>query len=325
MKLGIVGNGMIVKAALYALKDSEIACTALWARNKEKGNAFLGVNGIAQIYDDYAQFLQDDSYDTVYVGLPNMQHYLYTKQAILAGKHVIVEKPFTVTAEEAKELVALAKEHNVFLFEAIMCRYSANYEAIREKLKSLGPVRLVYSNYSQYSSRYDAYLRKEVLPALDPKSAGGALYDLNVYNIHTIVGLFGKPKQVFYMANIGFNGIDTSGILALDYGNFKAVCTAAKDSQSTSSTVLQGELGTITISSRPGIVKNVSFFDCKEKREEALDAAVEENPMYTEFTKIAQVLDTKDHTTADAWMEQTIAVMEVLEEARQSAGISFGE
>ncbi len=325
MKLGIVGNGMIVHGALHSLENSDIACTALWARSKEKGDAFLGVNGIAHTYDDYEAFLEDQSYDTVYIGLPNKLHYAYTKQAILKGKNAIVEKPFTVNSSEAKELVQLAKEHGVYLFEAIMSRYSANYEEIRKNIYRIGDMRLIRCNFSQYSSRYDRYLNQEVAPAFDPNAAGGALYDLNVYNIHTVIGLFGKPNNVVYMANTGFNGIDTSGVLVLDYGSFKAVCTAAKDSQSTNESVFQGELGTITIHSRPGIVKNVVYHNRKENIDRDLDIAMEDDPMYTEFMKIQDVMNHKDMETVNQWMKQTVATVEVLEQARKCAKLPFGE
>ena len=94
-------------------------------------------------------------------------------------------------------------------------------------------------NYSQYSSRYDAFKRGEIAPAFNPEMGGGALRDLNIYNIHLLVGLFGKPHRVEYLPNVE-RGVDTSGILVLDYGNFKAVAIGAKDCSAEIRSTIQG-------------------------------------------------------------------------------------
>ena len=67
-----------------------------------------------------------------------------------------------------------------------------NYQNIQTVLSRIGEIKLIQCNYSQYSSRYDAYLRQEVLPAFDPEQYGGALYDINVYNVHFVQGVFGN-------------------------------------------------------------------------------------------------------------------------------------
>lgn len=73
---------------------------------------------------------------------------------------------------------------------------------IKEHLDQLGDIKIVECNYSQYSSRYDAFKRGDIAPAFNPKMGGGALRDLNIYNIHFVVGLFGRPKTVQYLANV---------------------------------------------------------------------------------------------------------------------------
>lgn len=120
-----------------------------------------------------------------------------------------MEKPLTSTYREAADLVQTADEENVFLFEAILSCYSRNYDALSEHLDALGNLKIIRANYSQYR-------KGELATAFDPRCSGGCLYDLNVYNIHFVAGLFGAPKFACHMANKGFNGIDTSGILIMD-------------------------------------------------------------------------------------------------------------
>jgi predicted dehydrogenase len=317
MIIGTVGNGGIVKTALSSLSGTGIRCTALWCRNGAKGKPLTEQFGIENLYTDYDLFLQDPSFDTVYVGLINSLHYEFTKKAILAGKNVICEKPLTGTLAEAEELVRTAKEKGVFLFEAIMLRYSRNYEAVKAHLDEIGDVKLVISNYSQYSSRFDDYQAGKVLPAFDPELYGGALYDINVYNIHTMTGLFGRPQNAVYYPNRGFNGADTSGVMVLDYGSFKAVCTGAKDSASDCFTMIQGTKGYIKMPGRPGVVRNVTLH-LYSGEEKPLDAAQEDNPMANEFMRIADVLDRNDTQTAEEWMERSLETMEILETGRKA-------
>lgn len=319
MKLGIVGNGGIIKMALHILKDTDIVVSSLWCRNAEKGKPLVEEYGIPSLYTDYDAFLKDDSFDTVYIGLINSLHYEYAKKAILAHKHVIVEKPFTSTYEQAKELYDLTKENNVFVFEAIMSRYSKNYQHIQKYLPCIGDIKMIQCNYSQYSSRYDAYLRHEVLPAFDPEEYGGALYDINVYNIHFVEGLFGKPVFTHYEANTGFNGVDTSGTLIMRYPEYIAVCTGAKDSASHNGVMIQGTKGYIQMDSRPGIIQNVSLHTKEEER--VIDIEKMQSPMKTEFEQIASVVEEKDTSTMVLWLENSLEVMKILSNSRNEIGL----
>ena len=324
MKLGIIGSGVIVQVALESIQQIEnTECTALWCREVDiKGARELQKKfNIEHIYTDLDEFLKDNSFDTVYVGVINSLHYINTKKALLANKNVICEKPFTPTGAQAEELFKIAKEKKLFLFEAIMLRYLDNYEMIRSKIHELGDIKMVLCNYSQYSRRYDMYVQGTVLPAFDPKLAGGCIYDINIYCIHFVMGLFGKPETYKYYPSIGFNGIDVNGVLILDYGDFKAVCCGAKDSNSKAFCSIQGTKGYIHVDSLPGQVENISLVMNKK---EALEIGnTVESPMINEFIKIDEIMANQDYDTCYRYMEQTVLVMETVEKARSEAGIHF--
>ena len=318
MKVGIVGNGMIVPIAIEAMLRAEIEVIALWCRNGSKGKPIVEKYHIQNQYTDYQVFLGDDSFDTVYIGLTNTLHYQYAKDAILAGKHVIVEKPFTVSVTEAKELQALALKYGCMLFEAILSRYSQNYEHLREELPKIGNIKLIQANFSKYSSRYDKFRKGIMTPTFDKACGGGALMDLNVYNIHFVVGLFGMPKKVQYYPNLAENSVDTSGILIMVYPNFQAVCTAAKDSSSDPFVIIQGEEGTIVYPERPGYVRYGERHDRLTNLTEEIDVVAEEDPMKNEFLYMQEIIDTKNTEQMNAWLEKSIATVAVLEQALQS-------
>lgn len=324
MKLAIIGSGNIVTDALNALnKINKIECIAICGRKEslEALNSLSEKYSIPKVYTEYNELLMDEKVETVYLGIINSLHFEYTKKALEAGKNVICEKPFTSNLKEMKILSQLAKDKGLFLFEAITMIYSPNFNYVKDNLSSLGDIKLIQCNYSQYSSRYDKYLEGVVLPAFDLAMSGGALYDINIYNIHFVVGLFGKPLSVKYQANIGFNGIDTSGILLLTYENFIAVCCGAKDSTSINHATVQGIKGYMKINSSVNISQSVDILLNKELS--TYNGETNENRMINEFVAFEEIIRTKNFTKCYANLNHSEMVMEVLYQARKDAGIIF--
>lgn len=257
----------------------------------------------------------------MYIATPNHLHYQMCKQALERGKHVICEKPFTSRVEELEELSQLAKEKNLFLLEAISTQYLPNVLKIKEKLSELGKIKIVTANYSQYSSRYNAFKEGIIQPAFDYTKSGGALMDLNIYNIHLMVALFGKPLKVNYMANIEKN-IDTSGIITLDYGSFKAVCIGAKDCKAPIATSIQGDQGCISIQTPANVLKGFKVL-YNDQREEEFDLQGDTHRMIYEFKEFVKMIENKDFDKANEMMEKSLIAMDIATKARMSAGVHF--
>ena len=135
------------------------------------------------------------------------------------------------------------------------------------------------------------------------------------------MGLFGRPQAYKYYPNIGFNGIDVSGILILDYGTFKAVCCGAKDSNSKAGCTIQGVKGYLNVDSMPGQVQNLSLIfngQVPQVIGENLD-----DIMVNEFIKIDKIVASKNYTLCYEYLNQTYDVMDVVEKAREEAGVIF--
>lgn len=327
MKLAIIGSGNIVDTALDALSHiSTIELSAIVVRDqsRHRGLALQQQYGIKSLFTDYDAALADEQNDTVYIALPNNLHYDYCKRALLANKHVICEKPFTSTIRELSELTQLARQKARFLFEAITLIHSPNVAYLQQQLRNIGEVKLVQCNYSQYSSRYPNYLNGEVLPAFDPHYSGGALYDINVYNVHLICHLFGKPNTVNYHPNIGFNGIDTSGILMMDYPGFTAVCCGAKDSNSPCHATIQGNEGYVKL---VGPTNEAAQVEYQVLNEQAIAYNKNEynNRMVAEFLAFAEMQHNNDLAACHRILEHSLMVMDVLTQARTMAGIKFDD
>lgn len=322
MNVGTIGTGVIVEEFLNAVNEVEnVQCTAVYSRTKEKARRLADKYNVKQIYIDYKELLKDKNVNFIYIALPNSMHYEYALKALQSGKNVICEKPFTSTVKEVQTLIDLAKEKKLFLFEAITTLHLPNYKNIKEQIGSLGKLKLVQCNYSQYSSRYDKFLNGEVTNAFNPKFSGGSLEDINIYNLHFVTGLFGKAKKVKYYANIAENGIDTSGIAILKYDDFICECTGAKDSNSPSFAIIQGINGYIKINGSPN--KCISFETRINDKIETYNEQKFSNRMFYEVRDFENIYYNNDFEECYKLLEHSLRVVETAEMARKDAGIVF--
>ena len=315
MKIGVVGNGMIVGMFLHdvALVDhAEIVSLCVRPHSLEKGQKIAEEHQIPLVETNYDNFLKNPEIETVYVGIANLVHYEYAKKALEAGKHVILEKPFTVDSTEAKELAALAREKQLFLWEAFIIPYLPSYTVVKDAVSKVGNVKLVQANYSKISSRYAQYLSGVILPAFDLALAGGALYDLNIYNLHFTIGLFGKPKAAHYYPTKGYNGVDTSGIAVLEYEDFNAVCCAAKDSTSASGFSIQGDAGTLHGKGSVSTLSEIVFSD--KSGSEVLAEFDGKIKLSYELTEFVRQYEAKDFASCYEMLDHSVAVTEVVDE-----------
>ena len=216
-----------------------------------------------------------------------------------------------------KKLAELARVKGLVLFEAITNQYNANYEKVRELLPGLGDVKIVQLNFSQYSSRYEAFKQGNIAPVFDPAKAGGALMDLNVYNIHFVVGLFGEPKAIHYYPNME-KGVDTSGILVMEYPTFQCVCVAAKDCGAPLSVNIEGDKGCMFSHSNSGRFEEFSY---QENKQEPIhyELARRDSIFAEELTAFTEYYVNKNQAELDRRLEHSLRVMKVLDAARRGS------
>ena len=275
---------------------------------------------IPKVFTDYDQLLREDNSDFVYIANINTAHYEYALKALEAERNVILEKPVCMTLAEAETLVAVARQRNLMFIEAVSLLHMPNFRALKQMLPQLGRVRLVKCDYSQYSSRLDRYLQGDVAPAFDPACGGGALRDLNVYNINFVVALFGEPQSVEYHANRGFNGVDTSGILLMHYPDFQCVCSAGKDCYGSPYAQIQGDKGIVRVEGPVSVLKGFSFATRSADNLRQLERSdVNQNffahRLAHEFDTIQTLFLTRNYDAFRHYQDISLAVMRIIESA----------
>lgn len=144
--------------------------------------------------------LADESIELVVINTPSVTHFDFARQALEAGKHIIVEKPFTATVAEAEELIALAAKKNLALSVYQNRRYDSDFRTVKKILDEgwLGPIVEAEIHYDRFVPELSYKQHKET-----PTPAVGALYDLGSHLIDQVLQLFGMPIAVF--ADIAIN------------------------------------------------------------------------------------------------------------------------
>ena len=208
-----------------------------------------------------------------------------------------------------------------------------------ELLPQLGTLRHIDCNYSQRSSRYDAYLRGEVLPAFDPDAGGGALMDINIYNLHFAIALLGMPQTAYYHCRHGFNGVDLNGTAILEYPSHPqipqspqnphdsiallALCTGAKDTNAPSYGLIQGDNGWIRIDGPVSTMTSINLCLNGQQPQQIpiLSFCPADTPstsplrhrLAPEFAAFADLLHRRDFATMNSLLDHSLAVLQTLD------------
>lgn len=324
MKLGILGSGKIVKEVLPVLSQIEnIDVEAIAARNEEKLQKLSKEFNIEKYYLGIEDLLADSDIDTVYVALPNHLHFDAMNKAIDYGKDIICEKPFTSNLFETEQIIEKARDKDVMIVEAISHRFIPNAIETKKMIGDLGDIKIVSLNYSQYSSRYDKFKEGIIEPVFSLENSGGALIDLNLYNVAFAVDAFGLPKDVRYFANIE-NDIDTSGVVILDYGDFKVSSIGSKDSAAPLVNTIQGTDATIEIPDALNSFREFNISKTNGSSKEYFNYNLENKPrLYYEFVEIERILRNNDRKKIEDLLNLTQNYMEVLTRARFDANIFY--
>ncbi|MFT4229212.1 MAG: Gfo/Idh/MocA family oxidoreductase [Microbacterium sp.] len=321
IRIATVGTGPIVRTFLRTLADVDgIQAACAYSRDLARAQAFAAEHGVPAASSDLDALLRSGDVDAVYLASPNALHAEQALRAVRAGRHVLVEKPATLTPGEFSALVAEADAHGVVVFEGMRSVYDPAFDEIRRLLAELGPVRLVSLSYCQRSARYDLVLAGQRVNIFDPALGGGALNDLGVYPVSALVALFGEPHEVTAAQVTVASGADGAGAALLRYPGFSAVATYSKITASALPSQIQGERATLEIDhlaaparlTLRGIDGTVTVH---ELRDAASNTGGPEHNMAFEVRRFLELIGGADAAPDHA---RTLAALRVMERIREA-------
>lgn len=318
---GIISTGNIAKQmarALAPLENAELA--AVGSRSQASADAFAQEFNVPKAYDSYAGVFDDPGVEVVYIATPHHLHKANALEALEAGKHVLLEKPFTVNAPDAAEVIRVAREKKLFLMEAFWYRFQPAWGRVREWLQAgaIGEPQFVQANLG-FRGNQDPESR-----LLNPKLAGGALLDVGVYPVNMASFAFGgeQPSKVSSTWHKAVTGVDESNVMSFDYGDGRLASLGSSIGMGMSAhCVINGTKGSIFITP-PNLKASTVTLQKKNKTEE-ITLPIEGNGYGYEATHVmAQLAEGKMESDLMP-LDETLAVMKTLDVVRASWGLRY--
>lgn len=216
MRWGILGaSNIAAKALIPAMQRAEDTEVVAVASSSGKGRAFVESLScdIRKVYDSYEQLLTDEEIDAVYISVPNHLHKKWTIEAAKHGKHVLCEKPASLTERDTEEMITACEDNQVMFLEAFMYQFHPQHDRVKEIIASgeIGNITLMKTSFSFYLDPHSTNIR------LDAMKGGGSLFDVGCYGLHSIFNMLGSyPQEIHSVANVDENsGVDLTSVVTL--------------------------------------------------------------------------------------------------------------
>lgn len=319
MKLAILGPGGIARSmAAAAAGLDEVELYAVGSRTYEKAKAFADKWGFEKAYGSYEEMLQDPQVELVYVATPHSHHYQYAKMCLEYGKHVLVEKAFTVNAAQAEDLVEMARKKGLLLAEAIWTRYMPSRKMIDDLVAGgvIGKVTSLTANLG--------YVLPHVERMQEPALAGGALLDLGVYPINFALMVFHEEvEKVTSTAVMSPKGIDWMNSITLIFADGKmAVLHSNMLAQTDRQGVINGDKGYIEIQNINNC-EEIRVFDLDRKMTARYDVPEQINGYEYELLSCVKAIREGKTECPEMPHSEILRVMRLMDSVRKDWGMTF--
>jgi predicted dehydrogenase len=320
LRWGILGPGGIARAFASDLRTAGLDLVAVGSRSHDSAAAFAADFDVAHVHASYEALVSDPDVDIVYIATP---HPFHAQQAILAlehGKHVLVEKPFTLTADEAAAVRDVAVARGLLAMEAMWTRYLPHMARIREIVAAgtLGEVRVVMADHTQQISSDPAHR----LNALE--LGGGALLDLGIYPISFAWDILGEPLTIAASARLGETGADTEVATIMSHAS-GALSTSISASRSAGPNTAH-IVGTEARIDIDRVWYNATSFRVIAPDGEVLEdyvSDIEGRGMQYQALAAERIIAAGSTDSDLLPIDETVAIMATLDEVREHVGVRY--
>lgn len=317
---GILGAGGIARDFVEDLKFVDGHCVvALGSRSLSKAQSFITDISDTTAFGSYEDLVNHPHIDAIYIATPHPMHKEHTELALNAGKPVLCEKPFAISANEAESMVSTANRNNVALLEAMWTRYLPHIAQLREILASgvLGKIQTVEADHGQR-------LADQNIPRLvDPALGGGALLDLGIYPVSFAHLVLGTPEKITASATMTTRGVDSQTSAIFDYKDgAQAIINTTMIAQTPCRAVISGLAGRLEI--------DRTFYNPTSMRVILFDGRVTEYPniyvghgLREQAVEMARVVRAGLLESPSMPWSESISVMKTMDEIRSQIGLVY--
>ena len=320
IRWGILATGWIAELFVKDLILAGHAVTAVGSRAQASADRFALTFGIATAHGSYEALVADPNVDIIYIATPHPQHVSAAKLALNAGKHILVEKPFTLNAAEAAEIVALGQAKGLVVLEAMWTRFLPHMRRIHEILAAgtIGQVRSITADHRQKLPDDPAHR----LNALE--LGGGALLDLGIYPISFVWDVLGQPASIQASATFRETGADAQVATIFHFASGALATTlSSSDSAGPNRAAVVGTKGRIEIDRVWYSPTTFRVYDNDNTILEAFDHPVQGRGMQFQADEAARLISA-GLTAGDIMPpSQSVAIMATLDEVRRQIGLQY--
>jgi predicted dehydrogenase len=302
---GVAGTGSMASLFLEDAKAIESGkFNAVFSNSPDRAQAFAQTHDLAFAYSDYHDLLANPDIDVIYIAGVHTEHAHMAIAALNAGKHVLVEKPLSLSLAQTKAVFAAAKANSLFCAEALWTRFAPTYSAVIEQVKSgkIGEIRHISANFG---FRIDMDNHQQRL--LNPLLAGGAMFDIGIYPLLLPTFLLGEPEHIHANVVMAESGVDLASDVLLSYPQgVSASLTYRLDTHLPIKAVISGTQGYVEFES-PWFAANAVHWAIAGKPIETEYFALTNRGWGYEFDEVNRCLkaglnESPKHTWADAIM-----------------------
>lgn len=320
VRWGILGTGFIAGLQTQDLNQNGFTVQAVGSRSLESSKAFAEQHRIPTAHGSYEDLAADPDVDVIYVATPHPMHHANALLALNAGKHVLVEKAFTMNAREAHDITELAAAKGLVALEAMWTRFLPHMIRIRKIIAdgTIGEVRKVVASHNQSLPTDPAHRLN------DPALGGGALLDLGIYPISFAFDILGTPSAIHASASMTATGVDrqTAAIFGYD-GGAQALLDCELDAASANRALVIGTKGWIDIEH--------TWYNPVPFTVHAVDGAVVERyeqpvnsrGMQYQAAELERLVAAGETAGTILPPQETVAIMAVMDEIRRQIGLSY--
>lgn len=319
MKLAILAPGRIAHTMAEAVTQLEqIECYAVASRNYDRAKAFAEKWNFEKAYGSYEEMLADPEVELVYVASPHSHHYQHAKMCLEHGKHVLVEKAFTVNAAQAEVLIKLANEKGLLLAEAIWTRYMPSRRMLDDLLAEgvIGNVTSLTANLG-YVIDYKERLK-------EPALAGGTLLDVGVYPINfALMAFHGEVKEISTTAVMSPKGVDLTNSMTLIFEDGKmAVLHSSMLGLTDRQGVIYGDKGYIEVQNINNC-EEIRVFNLEREMIARYEVPEQINGYEYEVLSCIKAIEEGKTECLEMPHSETLRVMRLLDTIREKWGMKY--